>query len=54
MNPDEIIKLELTARSVEVILQALQEVPYKHAAPVINELMPQLAVKKVPDGVPQT
>lgn len=54
LDPNQIFRLELSGRSLEVIFQALQEAPYKLAAPLINELLPQLAAQGDPNGVPKT
>jgi hypothetical protein len=41
-------RLELTERQLAVIDAALQEMPHKHAAPLIQEINRQLAQQQAP------
>lgn len=47
----ETVTLTLRGTSVALIVQALNELPYKVARPVIDEIIPQL--QKKPDEQPQ-
>jgi hypothetical protein len=47
------LKFEFTAQQLQVIAQALAEIPFKHANPLLQELQKQYdAQKKVNDDVP--
>jgi hypothetical protein len=52
-NDQRIFTLQLSAQSVQVIYDALQNAPYKFAAAVLNELLPQVAEQEKANGIPQ-
>lgn len=41
---DELINITITAKSLNTIGQALQEIPYKFAAPALKELHEQVLI----------
>ncbi len=55
MNPEPLISLELSVSQVNTVLMALNEAPYRVAAPLIASIMKQANTGQAASGVsPET
>lgn len=50
MHKDDLVTIELEIDKVNVILAALSEAPYKHAAPVIEQIHKQVSLQLKEDS----
>ncbi len=51
MTPEPMISLELSVSQVNTVLMALNEAPYRVAAPLITSIMKQASTAQLASGV---